>query len=36
MTDCKQPYQPRPGKPADNTFVESVNGRLRDKCLNTP
>jgi putative transposase len=24
----------RPGKPTDNAFVESFNGRLRDKCLN--
>ena len=24
----------RPGKPTDNTFVESFNGRLRDECLN--
>ena len=24
----------RPGKPTDNAFVESVNGRLRDECLN--
>jgi putative transposase len=26
----------RPGKPTDNAFVESFNGRLRDECLNTP
>gem|GEM_PF-166219 len=25
----------RPGKPRDNAFVESFNGRLRDECLNT-
>ena len=25
----------RPGKPTDNSFVESFNGRLRDECLNT-
>ena len=25
----------RPGKPTDNAFVESFNGRLRDKCLNS-
>ena len=25
----------RPGKPIDNAFVESNNGRLRDECLNT-
>lgn len=25
----------RPGKPTDNAFVESFNGRLRDECLNT-
>lgn len=24
----------RPGKPIDNCFVESFNGRLRDECLN--
>ena len=24
----------RPGKPADNTFIESFNGSLRDECLN--
>ena len=24
----------RPGKPTDNAFVESFNGRLRDECLN--
>ena len=23
-----------PGKPTDNAFVESNNGRLRDECLN--
>jgi len=25
----------RPGKPADNGYIESFNGRLRDECLNT-
>lgn len=25
----------RPGKPTDNAFVESFNGRLRDEWLNT-
>ncbi|WP_446741078.1 IS3 family transposase [Sphingomonas sp. ACRSK] len=25
----------RPGKPTDNAFVESFNGRLRDECLNS-
>lgn len=25
----------RPGKPIDNAFAESFNGRLRDECLNT-
>jgi putative transposase len=25
----------RPGKPADNAFAESFNGRLRDECLDT-
>jgi len=24
----------RPGKPGDNPFIESFNGRLRDECLN--
>jgi putative transposase len=24
----------RPGKPTDNAFVESFNGRLRNECLN--
>ena len=24
----------RPGKPVENTFIESFNGRLRDECLN--
>lgn len=24
----------RPGKPTDNAFVESFNGRIRDECLN--
>ena len=24
----------RPGKPTDNTFIESFNGRMRDECLN--
>ena len=25
----------QPGKPTDNPFVESFNGRLRDECLNS-
>lgn len=25
----------RPGKPTDNAFIESFNGRLRQECLNT-
>ena len=25
----------RPGKPTDNCFIESFNGRLRDECLDT-
>ena len=25
----------RPGKPTDNAFVESFNGRFRAECLNT-
>jgi putative transposase len=24
----------RPNKPAENGFIESFNGRLRDECLN--
>ena len=24
----------RPGRPVDNAFIESFNGRLRDECLN--
>ncbi len=24
----------RPGKPSDNPFIKSFNGRLRDECLN--
>lgn len=24
----------RPGKPVENAFIESSNGRLRDECLN--
>ena len=24
----------RPGKPTDNAYIESFNGRLRDECLN--
>jgi len=26
----------RPGKPVENAFIESFNGRLRDECLNVP
>ena len=25
----------RPGKPTDNAYVESFNGRFREECLNT-
>jgi len=25
----------RPGRPVDNAFIESFNGRFRDECLNT-
>lgn len=25
----------RPGKPVENCYIESFNGRLRDECLNT-
>jgi putative transposase len=24
----------RPGKPTENSYIESFNGRLRDECLN--
>jgi putative transposase len=24
----------RPGKPVENGYIESLNGRLRDECLN--
>lgn len=24
----------RPGKPVENSFIESFNGRLRDECVN--
>lgn len=24
----------RPGKPIENTYIESFNGRLREECLN--
>ncbi|HWO87809.1 MAG TPA: integrase core domain-containing protein [Gemmatimonadales bacterium] len=24
----------RPGKPNENAFIESFNGKLRDECLN--
>jgi putative transposase len=26
---------PRPGKPTDNSFIESFNGKFRSECLNT-
>jgi putative transposase len=25
----------RPGKPVENNFIESFNGKLRDECLNS-
>lgn len=25
----------RPGRPVENGYIESFNGRLRDECLNT-
>jgi putative transposase len=25
----------RPGKPTDNSFIESFNGKFRSECLNT-
>jgi len=28
-------YFSSPGKPVDNAFIESFNGRLRDECLDT-
>jgi putative transposase len=31
----RPPHFSRPGKPVDNAFIESFNGRLRDECLNT-
>jgi len=27
-------WHTRPGKPSDNAFIESFNGKLRDECLN--
>jgi len=29
-----QPRFIRPGRPVENGFIESFNGRLRDECLN--
>lgn len=29
-----QPHHIAPGKPVQNAFIESFNGRLRDECLN--
>jgi len=29
-----QVYYSRPGKPTDNSYIESFNGKLRDECLN--
>jgi putative transposase len=31
---CLKIHYIRPGKPVDNAFVESFNGRFRDECLN--
>jgi putative transposase len=34
MTDDVQLCFIRPGRPVENGFIESFNGRLRDECLN--
>ena len=34
MAGSRFDADPQPGKPTDNAFVESFNGRLRDECLN--
>jgi putative transposase len=26
----------RPGKPNENAYIESFNGKFRDECLNCP
>lgn len=32
-TRCGQFDFTRPGKPTDNSYIESFNGKLRDECL---
>ncbi len=34
LTPTRKPSDSRPGKPADNVFIESFNGKLRTECLN--
>ena len=31
---CDARLHSRPGKPTDNGYIESFNGRFRDECLN--
>src|SRR5262245_64393074 len=31
---CVELYFIRPGKPVDNAFIESFNGKFQDECLN--
>ena len=31
---CVLEFDSQPGKPAQNAYIESFNGRLRDECLN--
>ncbi len=35
VRDWRHSHFSRPGKPTENAFVESFNGRLRDECVNT-
>ena len=34
MEPRREAHFTRPGKPTENAFIESFNGRLRDQCLN--